>query len=219
MRVWWRSRPRAALARTSSASRRAAVSTTLFVGTTLAACSVLAAEGAPPPSALPDQLKALGTEHGLLGLLLAIALGAIATLFWLYIKAIESKGTAVAKKDLEIANMVTAHIRELAAKDADHAKDRNEWFAQTTILQENRANLIREVVGVTNNATTTIEATQKLIQERQATAQELTSRIAELVSVVQLLRSNSTEENSAIRKTIRCLSEEVEASLKRLNDT
>jgi H+/gluconate symporter-like permease len=164
-----------------------------------------------PPSTTPEQLKALATEHGLLGLLLAIAIGAIGVLFTLYVR---SNGTASKDKQAALDAQALAHEREVKTRDDNHAKDRAEWHAATTMLQEARVGLIREVLVALQNATAQIQLSQATIAERTTTSHVLQGKIEDLIASIQSMRASSSEDVASIRKRINDLAEAVEKSCK-----
>lgn len=159
-----------------------------------------------PPITLPDQIKELGTEHGLLGLGLAMALTTIGIMFGMLIKSWSDRRADTERAGLAkaaaLAEQERDHLAALQAKDNAHAEDRAEWHAATTLLQEARVGQLREVLTGLNASTAHIQATQATIAERNSTASELTATIRELVQTVQSGRRASEEEMTSLRKRI-----------------
>lgn len=164
-----------------------------------------AAEGSPPIS-LPDQIKVIGTEHGLLGTLLAMALLVIGLLFGLLMKswsdrrADTEKSALAAKADAE--EQEKFHLAALKDKDDAHAQDRAEWYAAQTLLQEARVAMMREMLTGLNNATNFMQSVQTTIAERSTTAGELTGSVRELVDTVRRFRADQEEDIGRLGKRI-----------------
>lgn len=154
-------------------------------------------------------MKDLATNYGLLGSLLAIALGVIGTLFWLLMS--QRDKFDLSKKDTKIE-----HQKELSEKDAAHAADRAEWHAHTTLLNESRLSLMREVLGCLNNATSVMSGVQNNTSERNQTSAELAAQIRNLVSAIQNMKDNTESELSSMRKLVRETNEELAALQKRV---
>jgi hypothetical protein len=182
----------------------------LLAGSCLPARAPDAAEApaSPPATAAPPTLdagaafKSIATEHGIISSLLALAIAGLVGEFWLLM-------TLPGKRELALAKQAAEHEKTLAARDAAHAADRNEWQAAYSILQESRLSLMREVLAAINTSSNVMNATQASIGERTQTAAELSSQVSALVAAIRDLRANTSEEISGLRTATRETSTEV----------
>jgi septation ring formation regulator EzrA len=157
---------------------------------------------APPSLDAGAAFKSIATEHGILSSLLALAIAGLVGEFWLLM-------AAPGKREVALAKQAAEHAKEIAAKDAAHTAERNEWQASYSILQESRLSLMREVLAAIHTSTSVMSATQSSIVERTQTASELTAQVTALVAAIRDLRSNTSEDISSLRKLARETSEAV----------
>ena len=132
----------------------------------VAAANVQMQTGIPPgpgasdaASSLPglaDALQGVATQHGLLGALLVIAIGAIATLWFRSNKS-----------------------------EAEHAEEREDWQQQIQQLNKDRLSDQREIVTALQNATGVISVNSQRMAETAGTTHEIASKLAEVVQITR----------------------------------
>lgn len=154
-----------------------------------------AAEGGQSLS-LPDQVKDLATGTGALERpLIGILFTTVGVLFGLLMKSWSDRRAEGEKAALAqtaaLAVQEREHLAQLKQKDDQHAEDRAKWHADTTLLQEARVALLREVMQGLTNATSHIQTTQQIIAERSNSSAELTAIVKAMGTTLQSMRESN----------------------------
>ena len=131
---------------------------------------------APPPVAatvaealpgLSDALQGIATEHGLLGALLVIAIGAIVAL-WL-------RGNKI---------------------EAAHAEEREDWQRQIQQSAKDRLSDQREIITALNNSSGVISVNSQRMAETAASTHDIANKFEAVAYIIRgngdLLKSNNT---------------------------